>query len=65
MIKNEKSFGVVARIKPPEGYIGIWINIYRRGRHYMSGGSYQNRRHADMIAKRWRYDCVYVHVKVR
>ena len=61
-----KIFGVVARSKPPVGYIGFWINVYERkpyAKHQTSafaGGSYKRRVDADRIAKPYRKDCVYV-----
>lgn len=60
-----KSFGVVARVKAPEGYKGLWVNIYKRGETLIPGGGYERRKWADAIAKTYRYDCVYVHIKVK
>lgn len=60
-----KSFGVAARVKAPEGYKGLWVNIYKRGNMLIPGGGYEKRKQADTIAKSYRYDCVYVHVKVK
>lgn len=63
-----KTFGVVARFKAPKGYRGVWINIYSYGGKKsggtQAGGAYRRRRDADDIAKSWRHDCVYVHVKM-
>lgn len=60
------SFGIIARIKAPEGYKGVWINIYKTnfGAHVHTGGAYRTRKQADNIAKPYRHDCVYVHVKL-
>lgn len=61
-----KTFGVVARIKAPEGYVGVWINIYEYGKQRLnSGGAYKTRKDADIIAKSYRYDCVYTHVRLK
>lgn len=58
-----KTFGVIARPKPPEGYIGLWVNMYNRNGVLIPGGGYEKRVWADRIAKSYRYDCVYVHVR--
>lgn len=62
-----KEFGVVARPKAPEGYTGIWINIYNYGlgkySRSQAGGAYKRKIDADVIAKPYRHDCVYVWVK--
>lgn len=59
-----KTFGVVARLKPPVGYTGQWVNVYRHNKcYFQSGGMYKTRRHADIISKKHRHDCIYVHVK--
>lgn len=61
-----KTFGVVARVKAPEGYVGVWVNIYDYDRKaFQSGGNYLTRKEADDIAKSYRYDCVYIHIKKR
>lgn len=60
---NNKTFGVVARVKSPEGCVGVWVNMYVRGNQILSGGSYRRRIDADMIAKSYRHDCVYTHVR--
>lgn len=61
-----KTFGVVARVKAPEGYRGVWVNIYnpKYTRAFQFGGSYLARNQADNICKEWRYDCIYVHVRI-
>lgn len=58
-----KIFGVVARVKAPEGYTGVWINIYKRGKLFQAGGSYKKRVRADLVCNDRRYDCVYAHVR--
>lgn len=58
-----KTFGVIARLKPPAGYVGVWINIYKHGKYYQSGGLYKTKRHADNIAKPYRHDCVFTFVR--
>lgn len=60
-----KSFGVVARLKAPKGYKGVWINIYKRGKDFFAGGSYKTRGKADDIAKSYRYDCVFTHIPMK
>lgn len=59
-----KTFGVVARVKAPEGYVGVWVNMYKRRNQILSGGSYERRVDADRIAKPYRHDCVFTHVKL-
>lgn len=59
-----KIFGVVARLKAPKGCIGVWVNMYKHGKIFQSGGVYETRKHADVIAKKHRYDCIYVHVRI-
>lgn len=59
-----KTFGVVARPKAPKGYTGVWVNMYRRGKYFQSGGVYKTRKHADVISKKHRHACVYVHVRI-
>lgn len=54
---------VVGRQKAPPGYVGIWVNIYKRWGNFYAGGSYRVRKHADRIAKPYRYDCIFVFVK--
>jgi hypothetical protein len=58
-----KSFGVVARVKVPKGCVGIWVNIYLVGKRLSSGGAYKRRVDADRVAKSYRHDCVYTHVR--
>lgn len=58
-----KSFGVVTRAKAPEDCVGVWVNMYMRGNQILSGGSYERRVDADRIAKPYRHDCVYAHVR--
>ena len=57
-------FGVVVRPKAPNGYKGVWVNIYKCnwGTRYITGGNYNTRKQADSIAKPYRFDCVYIHV---
>jgi len=63
------SFGVVARPKVPDGYNGVWINIYivggGRSKRIHAGGAYPKRYMADAIAKSWRKDCVFVIAKIK
>lgn len=56
------TFGVITRPKPPEGYVGLWVNIYKHSR-FQTGGAYRSRRQADDIAKKYRYDCIFIFVK--
>lgn len=59
-----KAFGVVARLKAPIGYTGVWVNFYLIGnRRIHSGGAYATRAEADRIAKSYRHDCAYTLVK--
>ena len=50
-VSEMKTFGVVARLKAPESYVGLWINIYKRGDALIPGGGYKKRVWADRIAK--------------
>ena len=59
-----KTFGVIARPKAPQGYSGQWVNMYRRGKYFFAGGAYKTRKHADVISKKHRHDCVYIHVRI-
>lgn len=59
-----RSFPVVARLKAPDGYIGVWVNIYKRGENFYAGGAYKRRIDADIIAKSYRYDCIFVFVPI-
>jgi hypothetical protein len=62
-----KTFGVVARFKAPEGYRGVWVNIYiyggKKNGRTQAGGAYVRRADADAVAKSYRHDCVFVHVR--
>lgn len=58
-----KSFSVVARLKAPEGYVGVWVNIYERNGRVSIGGSYSTREKADRMSMGYRHDCIYVWVK--
>jgi hypothetical protein len=62
-----KSFGVVARPKAPVGYVGVCVNMYKlkRLKRIHAGGAYANRKYADNVAKSYRIDCIYVHVRLK